>query len=130
MSLCLLIHYSVIIYAWFKMNQNSDLQCIQHYYRNIITKYLRFISIYSVIWIVPNVGKFMEIYYGINNLPFWLVLSVHIGFASSGIGNGIVWLWNSETFDDSKIPYVRLDDDTPIWGSTLITVHDYTATTT
>ena len=110
-SLCLLTHYTVMIYVYYKRKKHSNLESIQHYYDNIIKKYLRFIIIYSLIWIIPNIGKILEY---IDNdddnkyESFWLILMTHIGIGSTGIGNAIVWKCAHN--NDNKIPYINLDD--------------------
>ena len=74
------------------MKKWDKYKSIKFYYRNVITQYLRFIIIYSLLWIWPNVSKILEF----SNLddPYWLILLEHTGIAATGIGNGIIWIWN------------------------------------
>ena len=62
-SIALVFHYIVIIITIYKMNFNKktkQFKIIKRYYKNIIIKYIRFIIVYSILWIIPNYYNLFE----------------------------------------------------------------------
>ena len=91
------------------MKKYSDSISLQQYYKIVIKKYFNFVVVYSAIWSIPNIGKILELHYNPETLPFWLIVMIHVGIGSAGIGNGIVWICNSQNESDNETTYVNMD---------------------
>ena len=98
-ALCLISHYLAIFYSFYKMRKSQYSQILQQYYKNIIKKYLRFIVMYSIIWSIPIIISTQEWIFDntVHKIPYgWTLISL-ICISSTGIGNGIIWMCNSDT---------------------------------
>jgi len=90
---CTFIHYIVLLICCYKLIRLCDKRSFKTYLYNIITKYLRFVIVYTIVWTLPALAKIHQIK-NKYNVPVWLNIALNCCIAFTGFANAIVWIWN------------------------------------
>ena len=97
-SISVLIHFAVLIYAYYKLNNSSNQ--LRPHYVSIIKKMSGYIIVYFILRFFPLIERIYEF---IDTPPFWLLCCQHIGITLLGIGNAFIFIINEYLYSNNNI---------------------------